>query len=246
MLKVHRKFTLVELLVACQPKPWRRPIQRGFTLVELLVVIAIISILAGMLLPALDRALSSARQISCVNNLKQAGTGFNFYLEDNNMWFPVLVCNVGEAYLSNPNSVCVSRAHKPTWFCALSDSAFGSCGIDEQVLKCPGDENTDYDGWGTAKNVYSYGYNSNFGAKALPATYTKLGNILTPSSTILMADTLEDGDSQYSVRHSVTTDGVSDRHNEGSNILFPDWHVKWDHQELIHNNEYKWEPDDNL
>ena len=65
-------------------------LQTGFTLIELLVVIAVISILAALLLPALKSAREKARQVYCINNLKQAGIAFHMYAGDYDGWPPPL------------------------------------------------------------------------------------------------------------------------------------------------------------
>jgi len=60
----------------------------GFTLVELLVSIAVISILAGLLLPVLKRARDQAHMVQCMGNLRQQYHVYTFYLEDSSSYFP--------------------------------------------------------------------------------------------------------------------------------------------------------------
>jgi prepilin-type processing-associated H-X9-DG protein/prepilin-type N-terminal cleavage/methylation domain-containing protein len=53
--------------------------RRGFTLTELMVVIGIIALLAGMIMPALNRAMAQARSTSCTSQLRQIGTAVQMY-----------------------------------------------------------------------------------------------------------------------------------------------------------------------
>lgn len=73
--------------------------RHGFTLVELLVVIAVISILASLLLPVLQKAREGAWAITCANNIKTVGLSIIMFADDNDGRGP----SKAQRWGSNPN-----------------------------------------------------------------------------------------------------------------------------------------------
>ena len=69
---------------AARSEPSRQMTNKGgFTLIELLVVVAIIALLMAILLPTLQRARKRAKATVCLSHLKEWGTTFALYVQDN-------------------------------------------------------------------------------------------------------------------------------------------------------------------
>lgn len=93
----------------------RRAMQKkeGFTLIELLVVIAIIGILAGLVIPKMDRSMANAREQTCRNNLKQLQSAVLDYAMDNGGSLPYAL---SWEYREIPSGIIRERRGWVSWW----------------------------------------------------------------------------------------------------------------------------------
>jgi len=186
---------------------------RGFTLVELLVVIASISALAALLLPALVTAKEKGRSTQCVENLRQWGMAYRMYADDNDDFLPRR--GQGVQVLAEIDRPADWFNALPVYFGLTSFQLMVSNNVtpaahDQSVFVCPTAENPG----GTY--FLPYGMNMNLSPWNLPLA-TKFSEVHQPACVVAMAD----APGQYASTYpSAQPYSIVARHAAQINMLF--------------------------
>ncbi|MCD5401393.1 DUF1559 domain-containing protein [candidate division NPL-UPA2 bacterium] len=184
----------------------------GFTLIELLVVIAIIAILAAMLLPVLARAREKARQAVCMSNLKQIGTAFHMYRQDNEGRLPAPdghFFGYGTWFPLWPDSIAPYIGHTPsTGLWSYWE------GLHPTVIHCPSSRRA-------AERFTSY-------AMCQEIWRFSPARIDANPQRIIMMDNQWDRPRAHAMRrwNDRETMNTGERHGGRNNVLFLGGHVK--------------------
>lgn len=151
--------------------------ERGFTLIELLVVISIIAVLMSIMMPSLQRARAQAKMVLCANNLKQMGTVFQLYANDNDQCFPEGINWSSTAWFAN-DELTKYLPTASTWKGATDKQAVYKgyyCTENFKTLTEDVDKNT--------SEGYGPGYSMNYFLGAF--AYTKVAKVKNQASTPL-------------------------------------------------------------
>ncbi len=196
--------------------------QQNFTLIELLIVIAIIAILAGMLLPALNKAREKARQALCSSNLKQLSLATSNYLNDYNDYFPA--GRISGAYGKGDWMWWMARYSSPgrRWTWAYEGL------IRPQPLYWCADDTSYYD-MTTYKMYLSYGVNGYLVwdyANPTRQVHQRVTQVKRPTKCSWMADLYSASTNRFSMFYTWSWAFVSWPHSNQINVSFVDGHVE--------------------